>query len=70
MRQITRTFTLPGLDTQASQDDVRGALAGAPGVDTFDFDLPNRRVTVLMDDPEAEPDVRIRLNNAGYPAES
>ncbi len=50
----------------AAEDEVRGALLDAPGVEEFDFDIANRLVKVVMNDLDAEPDVRWRLDQAGY----
>lgn len=66
MKEITRTFVLTELLSQANQDEVRGALDNAPGVDRYEFNLPNHEVKVHLVDPQGEEDVRQRLDHAGF----
>jgi len=43
-----------GMDCTAEEQMVRMALSGSTGIRHLDFDLPNRKVTVLHENPVAE----------------
>lgn len=69
MKQRVLHLRLPSMVTQASVNDVQGALQGAPGVSEYNIDLARREADVTLVDPDAEPDVRDRLHHAGFPAD-
>ena len=41
------TFILPGMDCPAEEQLVRFALADVPGIEQLDFDLDDRRLSVV-----------------------
>ncbi|MBL8867869.1 MAG: heavy-metal-associated domain-containing protein [Gemmataceae bacterium] len=66
---IQTTLNTHGIKCEGCAAAARIAVEKLPGVETIQFDLPGKTVTVTHDDTVVRTDVARALSQAGYPSE-
>ncbi len=66
---IQTTLNTHGIKCEGCAAAARTAVEKLPGIETIQFDLPGKTVTVTHDDAVERADVARVLSQAGFPAE-
>jgi copper chaperone CopZ len=67
---MTRTtLNTHGIKCQGCAVAARIAVEKLPGVETIEFDLPGKTVTITHDDAMARADIARAFSQAGFPSE-